>query len=223
PHFLLDTTRLAALERAVDQVRKTPYQTLRAIFRLERTVDCSALVEEYVHGPTLRDVLRRRGLLGAPEVARLLTHLAPLADHAQRSGLEHVELTLSGIQLSVPEVNPNEIQSALLLRPITAWEPLQVKVNGIAFSALVGNTDSWAGFTTLIADSRNEGPRGSYLRLLSLLGYELLGGPRVKVETTGRFTPLAALCEDGNAVLRRGIVEQFSSAVEMASELAACA
>ena len=223
PHFLRDTTRLAALKQAVDQVRKAPYPTLRAIFRLERTVDYSALVEEYVHGPTLRDVLRRRSLLGAPEVARLLTHLAPLADHAQRSGSQHVDLTLSGIRLSVPEVNSSETQSALLPRPITAWEPLRVKVNGIAFSAFVANTDGWSGSTTLIADSPNGGPRGSYLRLLSLLGYELLGGPRVKLETTGRFTPLAALCEDGNAVLRRGIVEEFSSAVEMASELAAYA
>jgi serine/threonine protein kinase len=222
PHFLLDTTRLAALELAVDQVRKAPYPTLRAIFGLERTVDCTALVEEYVHGPTLRDVLRRRSLLGAPEVARLLTHLAPLADHAQGSGLRHVDLTLSGIQLSVPEVDPSETQSALLLRPITAWEPLRVKVNGIAFSAFVANTNGWSGSMTLIADSPDEGPRGSYLRLLSLLGYELLGGPQVKLETTGRFTPLAALCEEGNAVLRRGIVEEFSSAVEMASELAAC-
>ena len=223
PHFLRDTTRLATLELAVDQVRKAPYPALRAIFRPERTDDYSAIVEEYVHGPTLRDVLRRRSLLSAPEVARLLTHFAPLADHAQRSGLQHVDLTLSGIQLSVPEVNPSETQSALLLRPITAWEPFRVKVNGIAFSAFVANTDGWSGSMTLIANSPNEGPRGSYLRLLSLLGYELLGGPRVKLETTGRFTPLAALCEDGNAVLRRGIVEEFSSAVEMASELAACA
>ena len=56
------------------------------------------------------------------------------------------------------------------------------------------------------------------MRLLSLLGHELLGGPRVKVETTGRFTPVAALGEEGNAVLRRGIIDEFSSAVEMARE-----
>ena len=62
PHFPLDATRLAALEQAVDQLRKAPYPTLRAIHRLERTVDYSALVEEYVQGPTLRDLLRRRRL-----------------------------------------------------------------------------------------------------------------------------------------------------------------
>ena len=65
------------------------------------------------------------------------------------------------------------------------------------------------------------GERGSYVRLLSLLAYELLGGPRQKVETAGLYTPIAALTTEGNAVLRHGLFDELSSSVELAQQLAA--
>ena len=40
---------------------------------------------------------------------------------------------------------------------------------------------------------RTQGPRGSYVRLLSLLAYELLGGPRARLDATGQYTPVATL------------------------------
>jgi hypothetical protein len=218
PGFLSDAVRFAALEAAVNEAREKPHPTLRTIYRLQRTVDYSFLVEEYAQGPTLRDILRKRSFLSAPEVAHLLVFLAPLADHAQRSRLKQVDFSLAGVQLTILE-NPDE--SAALLSPITPLEARQLKVNGIAFSALMPSAQSYTGSATLITGSPDEGPRSGYVRLLSLLGYELLGGQRLKLETTGRFTPLAALSENGNAVLRRGIVDEFSSAVEMAEELAA--
>jgi serine/threonine protein kinase len=218
PRFLSDAVRFAALEAAVNEAREKPHPTLRTIYRLQRTVDYALLVEEYAQGPTLRDILRKRSFLSAPEVAPLLVFLAPLADHAQRSRLKQVDFSLAGIQLTIPE-NPDE--SAALLSPLTPLEAPQLKVNGIAFSALMPSAQSYTGSATLVTGSPDEGPRSGYVRLLSLLGYELLGGQRLKLETTGRFTPLAALSENGNAVLRRGIVDEFSSAVEMAEELAA--
>jgi hypothetical protein len=57
--------------------------------------------------------------------------------------------------------------------------------------------------------------------LLSLLAYELLGGPRRKVETAGRYTPIAVLTAEGNAVLRRGLFDELSSSVELAQQFAA--
>ncbi|MBV8142780.1 MAG: sel1 repeat family protein [Verrucomicrobia bacterium] len=55
--------------------------------------------------------------------------------------------------------------------------------------------------------------------MLSLLIYELLGGPRKTVESTGRYTPIAVLTEEGNAVLRRGLIDELASAVEMSDLL----
>src|SRR5207244_6176160 len=64
-----------------------------------------------------------------------------------------------------------------------------------------------------------DGPRGTYLRLLSLLAYELLGGQRSVVETTGRISPVASLTEGGNVVLRRGITDDYPGSGAMLAEL----
>jgi hypothetical protein len=105
--------------------------------------------------------------------------------------------------------------------PIDTWERLEVKVNGIDLSLSGVSLSNFKDAITLVKSVNNEDHGSSYLRLLSLLVYELLGGPRAKVASEGRFRPLAALSEDGNAVLRRGISDDFSSGIEMAEELIA--
>jgi TPR repeat protein len=55
--------------------------------------------------------------------------------------------------------------------------------------------------------------------MLSLLFYELLGGPRQSVEATGRYTPIAVLSAEGNSVLRRGLTDELASATEMCALL----
>ena len=59
------------------------------------------------------------------------------------------------------------------------------------------------------------------MRLLGLLAYEALGGPRARVEATGRYAPVAALGEEGNVVLRRALADGWPSAGELARQLAA--
>jgi TPR repeat protein len=48
-----------------------------------------------------------------------------------------------------------------------------------------------------------------------------LRGPRGELESQGRYTPLAALPESGNQVLRRGLVDEIGTAGEVAQALAA--
>jgi serine/threonine protein kinase len=220
--FVLDEARFAALDQAVDKLLRAPHPALRKIFCLERIGKERVLVDEHVEGPMLKDVLRARSFITPPEVAWLVANLAPLADHARANGLQHVDFTLSGIQLNAPELNTAEKISALLLRPLTEWESLEPKVKGIDSSVSVTDLPNWSGSATLITTAIKETPRSSYVRQLSLLGYELLGGPRFKLETTGRFTPIAALSEDANTTLRRGIIEDFSSARDAAEALALC-
>jgi len=221
PEFLSDATRLTSLEEAVQRLRDAPHPTLREIYSLETVTDCSFLVEEYVAGPSLLDVLRTRSVLSAPEVVRLLSLLAPLADHASGRRLQHVDLTLSGIHLTYRASSGSGNQLDLLQRPLTAWEPLEVKVDAIDFSFLPSDTATWAGSATRIQGAADSGPRDSCLRLLSLLAYELLGGPRTRVAATGQYTPIAALTQEGNAALRRALVDECPSAGELARQLAA--
>ena len=48
-----------------------------------------------------------------------------------------------------------------------------------------------------------------------------MGGPRGVLERQGRYTPVAALSEAGNRVLRRGVVDELGTAGELARGLAA--
>ncbi len=218
--FASDGPRMASLKEAVDRVRQAPHLKLREVYGLETPLEGSVLVEEHVGGPSLLEVLRCRGALSAPEVIRLVSRLAPLVDHARVHRLEHVELTLLGIHLT--DSGWSGTQSALLQQPLTAWPGLELKVNSIDFSF------SWVpageeAAATQVGNGTAGGPRGSYVRLLGLLAYEVLGGPRARVEATGRYAPVAALGEEGNAVLRRALADEWSSGGELARQLAATA
>jgi hypothetical protein len=224
--FVSDPYRLTALEAAVDQVRNAPHPMLRAIHSLETAGGYDILVEEHVIGASLRDFLRSRGVFTAPEVVRLVSLLAPLADHASANGLKHVDLTLLGIHLAGRESIGSETGPDLLRRPLTAWEDIQPKVNAIDFSFSSsdigpGLATREPGLATRMQSLAGSGPRGSEVRLLSLLAYELLGGPPSRVEETGQYTPITTLTQEGNAVLRRGLVDEYPSAAELARQLAA--
>jgi hypothetical protein len=78
---------------------------------------------------------------------------------------------------------------------------------------------TWQGGVTLLNVAGTTGPRSSYLRLLSLLGHELMGGQRSQVERTGRMSPLPEINEESNLILRKGAVDEFGSAVEMPMRL----
>jgi hypothetical protein len=219
--YFSETMQIVAFERAVDRLQSAPHPKLRKIYDIGCSGDSVFLVQEYLHGHVLQEILRKRSFLSAAEVAKLLIHLAPLADHAERNCLQLIEMTLGGVRLIDPEADDHETRPALLQLPVDAWERLEVKVNAIDLSLTGVSLSNRRDAVTLVKNVNDEDHGSSYLRLLSLLAYELLGGPRARVANAGRFTPLAALNEDGNAVLRRGIADDFSSAIEMAEELIA--
>jgi serine/threonine protein kinase/TPR repeat protein len=221
PGFLTDGSSFSALQSAVDLLRKAPHRMLREVNSLETFSDCTFLVEENISGISLLDLLRRRSELTAPEVSRLLDLLAPLADHANRCGLKHVDIALSGIHLVDKTSTQSGSPVEVLSRPLTAWETFDAKVDAIDFSFSTAHTETWSGMATQFQGATAEGPRDSYVRLLSLLAYELLGGPRARLASSGQYTPVAMLTREGNAVLRRGLTDDFKSAEEFSRELAA--
>ena len=214
--FLSDTKRYTALEQEVDQLRRAPQAELREIYSLESVGRQSFLVEEYLVGPTLLDVLRVRGSVAPLETLLLAKLLAPVADHAQAHRLQQVVLTVSGVHLISPSLTESATDPGLLKKPLTEWSQFGVKVEPIDFSLSTSDSVTWAGSATLVQNVAGNGPRASYLGMLSLLIYELLGGPRSAVEATGRYKPIAVLSEEGNAILRRGLIDDLPSAAEMA-------
>jgi serine/threonine protein kinase len=223
PDLLAETASLTSLRDMVNLVRKAPHPMLREIFSLETFSDCSLLAEEFVIGTSLLDVLRVRGALTAPEIIRLLSVLAPLADHASSHGLQHIDFTLSGIHLINRESSREGFQSNVLRRHLTDWDSLHAKVNAIDFSFLPALQGTWSGMATQMQTAGPGGSTGSCVRSLCLLAYELLGGPRARLDATGRYTPIASLTQEGNAVLRRGLVDEYKSVAELVRHLAATA
>jgi hypothetical protein len=218
--YLLDPTRLPALKDAVERVREAPHPRLREVYGLETAANHTLLVEEHVVGPSLLEVLHARRALRAPEVVRLLILLAPLVDHASAHDLQHVDLSLWGIHLLDQGSTSRGLD--LLHRPLTDWGPLELKADAIDF--VFSPTQTGPGVdpaAQLPGGAAASGPRGDGVRRLSLLAYELLGGQRTRVETTGRYTPLAALTEEGNAALRHGLLYDYPSAAELAAQMAA--
>jgi serine/threonine protein kinase/TPR repeat protein len=220
--FLADKARFTSMEEEVNRLQTANHTSLRQVYSLESTAHHSFLVQEWVVGPSLLEILRARSTLTAPEVVKLLDQLTPLADHATQKNLQTVDLTLSGVQLTYPGLIQAAISTQLLQKPLSAWPGLAVKVAALDFSSSGPGADqaTWAGSATLIQGAgAGSGPRGSYLRLLSLLAYELLGGQRSVVETTGRISPVASLTEGGNVVLRRGITDDYPGSAAMLAEL----
>ncbi|MBV9105154.1 MAG: protein kinase [Verrucomicrobia bacterium] len=217
--FLADSKRYTALEQELDQLRRVPLPELQEVYSLESADRQSFLVQENVIGPALVEILRARGALSVPEALRMLKLLAPVADHAQANKLQQLALTIFGVHLVTPQLSEEAIDHALLQRPLTEWDRLSVKIEPVDFSLSSSDSATWAGSATLVESSSGGGPRASYLGMLSLLVYELLGGPRKTVESTGRYTPIAVLTEGGNAVLRRGLTDELASAAEFSTLL----
>jgi serine/threonine protein kinase/TPR repeat protein len=217
--FLADSKRYTALEQEIDQLRRAPRPELQEIYSIESVGQQSFLVQGVIIGPSLLEILRIRKALTPPEALLLLKLLAPVADHARDNQLQQMALTISGVHLTTPGLSEETIDQALLQRLLTQWSQLGVKIEPVDFSLSSSDSATWAGSATLVQSSSGDGPRASYLGMLSLLIYELLGGPRHTVETTGRYTPVAVLSEQGNTVLRRGLTDELASAVEMSNLL----
>jgi parallel beta-helix repeat protein len=219
----VDSAFVSSLRTQAELLRKAPHPLLRAICSFEETGDRTFLVEEAELQVSLQEVLRTKGQLAPREVAPLLTRLADLADHAHRHNLRLVDLTLRGIRLGGSSVGTRSRASAEGPEPVPAIESAELKVDPIDLSLIsTGSSTSfdaatWQGGVTLVNVAGAAGPRSSYLRLLSLLGYELLGGQRDQVEAFGRISPLPAINEEANLVLRKGMVDEFGSAAEMAT------
>jgi serine/threonine protein kinase len=209
---LANAELLTELKSALATLRSAPHPLLRTVFAFEQSEDEAHLIQESFVGLPLLAILRVRKELIPVEASLLLARLAPLADFAQRYGLKQVDFKLSGIWLGSSQGSTPRPE-----RPLQSWPSLEIKVDPVDLSSSPSTTRNSQSEVTAINPIAAGGPQGSYLRQLSLLAYELLGGQRPQVETSGRCPPLSALNEEANVVLRRGIIDDFRSAAELAN------
>jgi hypothetical protein len=162
------------------------------------------LVREWIHGFSLLDLLKRRREFPADFALRLLDALPAIFDHVAAHALPLPRQLLGKVLVCFDdEVAPEESAN----RPIASWPPFALKLNPVSVRASLLDSEGETTMTT-IGDLRTAVPEtgGSSPTRLAELLYEVLGGP-VRTGRERRYTPLPALREEGNGVLRRALLD----------------
>lgn len=212
-----DRAMMTQLELEMSALSKVEHPSVLRVYGME-TVEHRVLISlEWTTSFTLLQLLRSRRKLGAGEVMRLLELMAAGVDHAISNGLDRIDLGLH--QIHVVFVTPAEDQEDRMRQPIEEWPPFSLKLNPMAISCEISQSETWAGGQTLVgrgpetpAAGAPVNPGVAHTRSLAVLIYELLGGAvspllAANASTRGiaRYSPLANLTEEGNEVLQSAL------------------
>lgn len=193
---------LRQLEAEVRRIQRCPHPMLVRHYKLDAAE--GILVREWVHGFSLLELIKRRRELPADFSLRLLDNLPAILDFIAAQALPLPRQLLGKLLVRFEEkVTPDEVASL----PIGKWPAFALKLNPLSVRAALVESDGETSMTTITdlrgvaAEPRVPAP----VRLAELL-YEILGGP-VRNARERRYTPLPALREDGNGVLRRALLD----------------
>jgi hypothetical protein len=162
------------------------------------------LVQEWVQGVSLLDLLRRRRELGLGEALSLLARLPATLDFLAREAVPPPRPLLGKLYVELPE---GVVADSVAAIPVDRWPAFRLKLNPLSLRGKLSGPDTDETTHTVIVDPRQptDIQDGYGPRELALLLYELLGGRTREVDSR-RYVPLGALGEAGNAVLRRELL-----------------
>lgn len=210
------------LENAAARLRAAPHPALLTVEEAGRHGELLFLVNEWVRGFSVLDLLRARGRLPAGEALALLAPAAAGADHARSHELTDLELGPRGVFVHFTDVHDGLSARRFLQVPLRVWPSWLLKVPVVnlpanahaANSFAAGEGATWAGEMTIVtaspAAALAAGPRSARetVTAVARFAYELLGGipPDPSILAAGRFTSLPALNEAANNVLRLALL-----------------
>lgn len=197
----MDSQGRQSLDLAVRRVQITPHPHLLRHDSLDAAAGVQ--VREWIHGFSLLDLLRRRRELSADDTFRLLSTLPATLDFLTEREIPVPRPLLGKVFI---QFDPAASPDSLVTQPIADWPPFSVKVNPLSVRALSSDTTSDTT-RTLVVDPRTIAAitDASAPRVLAELLYELLGG-RQREADSRRYSPISALHEEGNGVLRRALL-----------------
>ena len=207
PHVVDDTAGFAQFHDQVASAVPLEHPNLLRVFGLEPAASTHLLLLEWTNGFSLLHLLRNRRKLHASEALPLIKHAATGLDYALRTGLKFVSLSLAETFVHFADTQNIPSETMLLQRPVAEWPSFHVRLQPLAGVKDAAPDETWAGDRTVVGGLLARQPaaedcQSRYLRELASLTYELLGGTR---GADTRYVPLAAITEEGNEVLRRGL------------------
>ncbi|MEP6669283.1 MAG: FHA domain-containing protein [Chthoniobacter sp.] len=190
------------LENTVRHLQCLPHPHLSRVYHFDPRN--GLIVQEWVQGISLLDLLRRRRELSIGEALHLLSTLPATLDFLAREAVP-IPRPLLG-KLFVEFVDGGVAES-LLGTPVDRWPAYILKLNPLSLRGLMADSVTDETKHTVVVDPRRptEIQEGYGPRELALLLYELLGG-RIREVDSRRYSPLSSLREAGNAVLRRELL-----------------
>ena len=197
---------------------QTPGELLAQIRQAAQNIDpefvCgnTDLHGENWSGFTLQELLRVRRVLPLREVLLLLKRLAETLDAIGPLGVDAIDLRLHSLAVDFarpPTASPNDS----MLLSISEWPAFTFKFRNIGS---VGQTRAGTSNSDATFYAPAQGRQvGGYIQRLSRLVYELLGG---KLRNDTEFVPLAALSEQGNAILQHALTAAQPSSYATGAE-----
>jgi CheY-like chemotaxis protein len=207
-YLVEDTALHAELQEEVTQAVPLEHPNLLRVYGLEQTAQSHLLLVEWTNGFSLLNLMRNRRKLEACEALPLIKHVAIGLDYALRTGLKLVSLSLADTSIHFADTENVPSETMLLQRPVSEWPSFHVRLHPLAGVRAAMPGETWGGNRTIVVGmhSKQSSDGGDlhdrYIRELSTLTYELLGGTGSLGEHHG---PLAAITEEGNEALRRGL------------------
>lgn len=190
------------LENTIRHLQCLPHPHLSRIYSFDARK--GLVVQEWVQGISLLDLLRRRRELTISEALHLLHTLPSTLDFLAREAVPIPRPLLGKLYI---EFSDDVAADSLAATPLDRWPAFRLKLNPLSLRGLLSDAGSDDTKHTVVVDPRvpSDIQEGYGPRELALLLYELLGG-RIREVDSRRYSPLSSLREAGNAVLRRELL-----------------
>jgi len=216
PAIAADPALLDLLENEIEVIQQAVRPNLVGYLSLDRSGPF--VVREWVHGFLLFDLLRWCGSLTAADLLRLLEPLAPTLDFVANHGLGLVDVSIRKILVVCPEeiatANFETFARQAVKGDVSDLGQVSLKLNPLSLAPVLFRRRNDWDLQTMVPSSRvlsmtreEAGLRGTKaVRLYACLVYELLSGHALARAKSKTYTPLPALDQAGNDVLRRGCI-----------------
>ncbi|MDR3403674.1 MAG: serine/threonine-protein kinase [Chthoniobacter sp.] len=166
---------------------------------------------------TLQELLRVRRFLPPGEAMPILRKIAEALDSVDTAGRAQVDLNVNAIAIDFPE-QATFAAPEMMRQPVTQWPAFGLKFRDLD-PTTIEQFDTLGSAATLFASPAPRRDEG-YLQRLAGIASELLGG-RQRAENSAtpfEFAPLAALSEEGNAVLQAALTTSSPAAYASGAE-----